>query len=220
MEFKHKPIIVQDITAEMKRGMRYYTCGDNEYPSITSVLGSEPKPYLEEWKQRKGAKAAAEEATRCADRGTNVHEMCETFLNNEEITKEYPKEHIKMFNKIKLALYKINNIYIQEAGLYSDVLRIAGRVDCIAEFNGVPSVIDFKTSNYSRTEETCFDYFLQKTFYSLALLEQTDIDIPQIVTIISVERHAAPQVFVRNREDFVRPLVKRINQYYKRIESP
>ena len=42
---------------------------------------------------------------------------------------------MKLFKVIEPELAKINNIYVQEAALYSDKLKIAGRVDCVAEFN-------------------------------------------------------------------------------------
>ena len=51
-----------------------------------------------------------------------------------------------MFQHSRDVLDRINNIYLQEAALYSDQLEVAGRVDCIAEFDEVLSIIDFKTA--------------------------------------------------------------------------
>lgn len=218
MNFIHTPIQIPDITADIKHGIRYYSCDQNEYPSITSVLGFGPKEFLIEWRERLGEEAANIETARCADRGTAVHAMCENYLNNQDIG-EHSQFDTKLFKKLRFVLRNINNIMIQEAGLYSDVLRVAGRVDCIAEYNGVPSIIDFKTSNNVKTDERCYDYFLQESFYSLALLERTDIDIPQIVTIIAVERQMNPQVFIRNRNDYIVPLTKRIDKFYREFNG-
>lgn len=213
MQFIHKPIQIPEITADIKHGIRHYSCNGNEYPSITSVLGYGPKDFLIEWRERLGEEAATIETKRCADRGTAVHAMCENYLNNLDIG-IYSEFDTKLFKKLRFSLRNINNIYIQEAGLYSDVLKVAGRVDCIAEYNGVPSIIDFKTSNNVKDDEKCHDYFLQETFYSLALYERTGIDIEQIVTIIAVERQMQPQIFIKNRNNYIVELNKRIDKFY------
>lgn len=213
MQFTHKPIQIPEITADIKYGIRHYSCNGNEYPSITSVLGYGPKDFLIEWRERLGEEAATIETKRCADRGTAVHAMCENYLNNHD-TGIHSEFDTKLFKKLRFSLRNINNIYIQEAGLYSDVLKVAGRVDCIAEYNGVPSIIDFKTSNNVKDDEKCHDYFLQETFYSLALYERTGIDIEQIVTIIAVERQMQPQIFIKNRNNYIVELNKRIDKFY------
>lgn len=213
MKFTHKPIQIPEITAVIRHGIRHYNCNGNQYPSITSVLGYGPKEFLIEWRERLGEEAATIETKRCADRGTAVHTMCEQYLNNEDIS-EQSKTDTKLFKKLKFTLRNINNILIQEAGLYSDALKVAGRVDCIAEYNGALSIIDFKTSNNVKTDEMCHDYFLQETFYSLALFEGTGIDIEQIVTIIAVEKQMYPQVFIKNRNNYISDLNKRIEKFY------
>ena len=217
MQYTHKPIDILDLETSYKNGLRYYHCGDNKYPSITSVLGTEPKPYLIEWRNRLGNSAADKEMQRCATRGTNVHTLAETYLNNLERDKaKYEKSDIVMFNKLKLGLSKIDNILAQECALYSDFLEVAGRCDVVAEYNGKLSIIDFKTSNGVKTEEQVFDYFLQETFYMMALLEQTGIEAAQIVTIIAVEKQLAPQIFIKSPNPYIKPLMRRIDKFYKR----
>ena len=146
-------------------GLRFYkTPEGNEYPSVTTILGAKEKPGLERWRQMLGEDKAAKETKRCADRGTAVHEMAEKYLNNEEIiTKNYKPEHVGDFNKLKFALNKIDNIRRQEVGLYSDMFQYAGTVDCVADFQGVLSVIDFKTSTNNKTVDMIEDYFKQCT---------------------------------------------------------
>ena len=60
---------------------------------------------------------------------------------------------VLMFHHSRDTLDRINNIYLQEAALYSKHLELAGRVDCIAEFDGVLSIIDFKTAEEPKREE-------------------------------------------------------------------
>jgi hypothetical protein len=204
-----------DIQTETIDGYRYYVCNDNKYPSITSVLSHKPKPHLEEWRNSIGIDAATKETNRCAERGSNVHEMCERFLNNTPIDMElYPKDHVKLFNKLRFALNKISNIYTQEAALYSDTLKVAGRVDCVAFYDNVLSVIDFKTSNKSKSLQMIEDYLLQETFYALALFEMTGIEVKQIVTIIGCESDMLPQIYIQPFKPHIKPLIERIDDFY------
>ena len=130
-------------------GKRWYrTPEGNKYASITTILGHEEKPWLNEWRQSLGVEKGDKETKRCAERGTNIHMLIEKYLNNTpNHTKDFKQEYINGFNQLKMRLNKINNIRSQEAALYSDTLRVAGTVDCIAEYEGVLSVVDFKTSN-------------------------------------------------------------------------
>lgn len=217
MTFTHMPQSFDEMTTQTIKGMRWYQTPDQQlYPSITTVLGSKPKPHLENWRKMLGEDKAAKETQRCADRGTAVHLMAERFLNNEENPlREQTNENVKLFNQIRLiAKSKINNIRAQEVPLYSDVLKVAGRVDCIAEYEGVLSIIDFKTSNNNKTENMIEDYFLQETFYALAFLELTGIKVEQIVTIMTVEKGIMPLVWKKPIKPYIAPLKKRIQEFY------
>ena len=206
-----------ELKSRMKRGKRWYTSPDGEsYPSVTTVLGNEPKPAIEAWKQSLGSSRAKKEMQRCSDRGTAVHEMCEHFLNNNDNYADgRDTQLVRMFNKMKVRLKKINNIRAQEVPLYSDTLSIAGRVDCVAEYDGVLSIIDFKTADRPKTEDMIEDYFLQCTAYAVMYSELFDEDIEDIVVIIASENGAMPQVFRRKTHDYIRPLCKRILKFYE-----
>ena len=112
--------------------------------------------------------------------GTKVHSLCESYLYNEKLKCDN-MEAIDVFNRLRFVLGNINNIYCLEAPLHSDMLRVAGTVDCIAEYNGVLSVIDFKTSRKPKREEWIEDYFIQAFFYSAAFFEMTGAIPEQIV---------------------------------------
>lgn len=200
---------------------RYYTTPEGfKYPSITTMLGYGDKPWLMDWRESLGSQQADAEMKRAATRGTAVHLMLENhLLNNPDPTKGHVVDHIAEFNSLKQYVKKINNIVLQEAALYSDVLKIAGRVDCIAEVNGVLSIIDFKTSTNNKTEQMVQDYYLQTTFYALAFLECYGIEIEDIVIFMSVEKAAVPLVFKTKVQYHVAQLVKRINKYYKQING-
>ncbi len=206
------PKIIQDTKPN---GKRFYTTPEgNVYPSVTTVLGSKEKPWLNDWRKMLGENKANKETKRCADRGTAVHELAEKYLNNETInTREYKPEYINDFNKLKFKLNKIDNIRAQEVGLYSDVLKVAGTVDCVAEFNGVLSIIDFKTSTNVKTKEMIDDYFKQCTAYAIAWHERTGVAIEDITIIIAVERSLVPLVFTEKIENWIPQLLEDISRF-------
>jgi hypothetical protein len=213
--FTHNHYHIPDVDTVQLNGVRFYNTPNGSYPSITSVLGSKKKEYLENWRNMLGQDKADKETKRCADRGTAVHDMCEKYLNNElDPTKGHELSNIKLFNQIKMRLNKIDNIIAQEVPLYSDYFKVAGRVDCIAEYNGVLSIIDFKTSNKLKTEDMILDYYIQETFYALAFYEMTGIEISQIVTIMCVEKSILSVVWVKPIIPYITKLNKRVAEYY------
>jgi genome maintenance exonuclease 1 len=120
---------------------------------------------------------------------------------------------VEMFNKFKPILDPISNIHCQELALYSDHLRMAGRVDCIAEYNGKRAVIDFKTSNKAKSKSYIESYFMQTAAYAIMYEERTGIPVPWLVILIAVEDDA-PQVFIEKRDDWVKKLL-RTRDYYE-----
>lgn len=191
---------------------RHYQTPNGDYPSITSVISkSEDLSWLEGWKATIGEDEANRITATSSGRGTNLHTMCEDYLNNKPLSvKAYDAK--EMFVSIKPILNRISNIHFLEACLYSDILKVAGTVDAIAEFDGVLSVIDFKNSRRIKTEDKIQNYFIQETFYSLAYYELSGIKIPQIVTIIAVEDDK-PQVFIKQIKPYIKPLIEKIKYF-------
>jgi genome maintenance exonuclease 1 len=103
-------------------------------------------------------------------------------------------------------LDRINNIHAQEIALYSDHLRLAGRVDCIAEFDGKLSVIDFKTSGKPKKKEWITNYFAQAAAYAIMYEERTGTPINRSVILIAVEDEE-PQIFIESRDNYVKDLL-------------
>lgn len=203
----------------LPNGKRHYTTPEGlKYPSVTTVLGAQDKPWLTDWRNSMGKEKADAETKRAGERGDAVHKLAEIYLNNQltsEITKPYKPELVNWFNKVKLNLNKVDNIRIQEAALYSDVLRVAGRVDCIGEYEGVLSIIDFKTSTNAKVKAMVYDYYLQTTAYALMWEEMTGEHIDDIVIIMSVEKGMGPLIFKEKVHKYISPLMKRINKYYE-----
>ena len=124
-------------------------------------------------------------------------------LNEEDYLRGAMPSGIDAFKSLQTFLDKhVDNILGIELPLYSNVLKTAGRCDLIAEFNGVPSVIDFKTSRKLKKEEWIESYFLQTTVYSLMFEWLYKVHVPQIVVMIAVD-HENPQLFIKDRGYYV-----------------
>jgi len=180
-----------------KDGNRYYVTPDgNHYPSITSVLSQQENLGLEAWKAKVGEKEAKRISRESAHLGTAVHQLAEFYLSNYIIKLENEdKKIVDTFNRLRFLLGNINNIVGLEIPLFSDVLRVAGTCDCIAEYNGRLSVIDFKTSRRPKKEEWVDNYWMQTYFYKLAFEEMTGIEIKQVVILIACVDSFDVQVF-------------------------
>ena len=219
--FNHVPVTVPKLETKTIDHKRFYvTPEDNYYPSITTVLSIRKKEGLMEWRKRVGNDVANYVARTASARGTKVHHMCEDYLNNQHI--EWPekwKEHEKDFlpwclfgqlrNKV---LGNIDEIYAQECSLYSDKYRVAGRVDCIAKYNGELSIIDFKTSTKERSDEWNENYYIQGSAYAEMFTELTGIDTNQIV-ILAVTEDGTVQEFIKSKNDYLNDLTKAIEEW-------
>ena len=194
-------------------GKRYYTLEDGtRLPSVTTVLGAQKKAGIMAWRKKVGEEEANRVSRIATGRGTSVHTLCENYLNNDDLGSAMP-DALEMFLSIKPVLNRIDNIHYQECALWSKQLEMAGRVDCIGEFDGKLSVIDFKTSKRIKTEAHIEDYFWQTTAYALMYEEMIGTPIDDIVIIMAVENDQ-PLVFKQKTSDHIHGLVKAI-QYYK-----
>ena len=197
-------------------GKRYYMTPDGKkLPSVTTVVGAQKKQAIMEWRKRVGEEVANKISKQATSRGTNVHTLCEYYLNNEPKPPGVVMPDAKeMFISLKPLLDKINNIHYQEVGLWSTQLGLAGRVDCIGEYEGVLSVIDFKTSKKLKDIKDIQDYFWQTTAYALMYEELVGQPINDLVIIMAVQ-DSEPVVFKQKTQDHIEGLVRAIDYYHK-----
>jgi genome maintenance exonuclease 1 len=188
---------LQKVTKE--NGQRYYVTPEgNKYPSVTTILSEWKKKELARWRKRVGNEEADRIKNFAAKRGTHFHTLCEEYLNGKDVTDNIGG----MFNQFKPFLSRIKNIKCMEQHLYSDELKVAGQVDCIAEFDKCISIIDFKTSSKPKKEEYIWDYFMQASAYSYMFEDRTGIPIQDITILISCET-GDTQVFYAHRDDWI-----------------
>lgn len=195
-------------------GRFYFPPTGEKFPSVTTVLGVQDKSGLEAWKKRVGEEEAKKISTQAANRGSDVHLVAENYINNlVDYGKGRMPINVMTFNTLKPILdERVDNIYFQEAPLYSRKIKTAGRVDLIAEFDGKLSIIDFKTSRKPKKQEWITSYFMQESFYAAAFYELTGVPIKQIVTLIMVDDDK-PQVFVEQPLKWLPAFLELRNQY-------
>lgn len=209
--FRHNLVPEVEITTETIDGKRHYVLPTGEkFRSVTTVLSDAlDKTALLEWRKKVGEAEAQKISTQAARRGTAVHSLAERYvLNEENYLRDAMPSGIDSFKSLQTLIDNhVDNILGIELPLYSTVLKTAGRCDLIAEFDGVPSIIDFKTSRRLKKEEWIESYFLQTTVYSMMFEYMYKIEIPQIVIMIAVD-HEDPQLFVKDRGQYVNKVLE------------
>jgi hypothetical protein len=193
----------------------YQTPSGRAYPSVTTVTGLLGKAAIMAWRKRVGEEEANRVSSKAAKRGTRVHALCEDFLSNKEVMVDM-FDH-DMWEKFKPLLLRINNIHALETPLYSDHLEVAGTVDCIAEFDGTVSVIDFKTSKRIKSRDDIHGYFMQCSAYAVAFEELTGIPVSRLVILMAVDDED-PLVFIEKRDTWVSEFIK-LRQDYRKWKS-
>ena len=184
------PVQLTEMNAVTKGdGLRLYEVGDGKwYPSVTTVTSHRKKDSIIKWRKRVGEAEANKISGRASARGNKFHSMVESYLKNETVSFDDKSPLASfLFKTAKETLHRINNIHLLESPLYSDSLRIAGRVDCIAEFDGELAVIDFKTSTKEKKESWIENYFVQETAYAAMYYERSDVKVDKNVNLIATE---------------------------------
>ena len=230
MKFIHKPCPnIPSLEQINKDGNRHYERDSKKYYSVTKVLGIIGREGIQRWKdyliRKHGVKKGKDEAERISQNsmkvGTALHLIIENYLNNKgelPIKGDFEFQPMDIFNNLKPILNKINNITAQEVRLYSDRLGLAGTADCIAEFDGVPSIIDFKNARKKKYKSYITKHFIQATCYSLMWKELTGQDIEQLVIIVG-GWDGSTDVFIENRSNFIEKMWEVLIQHEKELNN-
>ena len=218
MEFIHEKIDIgyDDLVATTTSSGRTYNDPDgNSYPSITTVLSILNEESIAAWRKKVGDEVANKVSTQASGRGTLVHEIVEKYLKNESTTDFLPHIRQSLENLRPILDSSIGRIFGLETPLFSRHLGMAGRVDCVAEFEGVPSIIDFKTSRRPKTKDKIPNYFAQMSGYAVMFEERTGMPIVNTVIIMDVDG-SQPIVFKEHRDNYIELLLETKKEYDRR----
>ena len=215
-EYEELDIGYDDLVADTRETGRVYIAPDgSRYPSVTTVLGILSEDSIREWRQRVGEEEANKVSHRASNRGTAVHSIIEKYLRNEDTSDNLPHIKQSLANLRPILDKSIGKIFGLETALYSRHLGMAGRCDCIAEWNGVPSIIDFKTSRRIKKKENIASYFAQASAYAIMFEERTGLAIPNTVIVMDVDANY-PLIFEEHRDNFVELLLSTKKEYDRR----
>ena len=177
-------------------GFRFYDIDGKAYPSVTSVLGIKKKAELQGWRNKIGEDVANWEMGRAARRGKATHLLVEEYLKGQT-----PSERgvlpLGLFKLLKPYIDQIDNIHLLETIMYSPKLTIAGQV-----------------ANKERQESWIDNYFLQTSAYAQMYEETFGKSIDQIVILLASE-DGSVQNFIKEKKDYMTPLMKSIDEFYK-----
>ena len=199
--FNHVPVEIGKLVQVNAKGGRYYeTPSGAKYPSVTSVTRLHNLESIQAWKDKVGGEEAGKISRRALARGNKIHSLAEKYLLNEgDMSDDFSKAD---FGQMIPYLDKINNIHCLETQLYSDHLQTAGTVDCIGEYEGKLTVIDFKTSAKLKKRDWVKDYFMQCSAYAVMYEERTGTPIERLLLIINVEDEGV-QLIDGKRDDYI-----------------
>lgn len=207
--FKHNFADLPDdkITRIDKNNCRVYSTPEGIFPSVTSVVGWEKNKKFASWRENN-----KKESQRVCDRGNELHSTIESYLLNESVD----EKSNELFTLLKNELDKINNIRAIEKTLWGKKVGLAGRVDCIAEYDKELAIIDFKASTYPKKKVDIDNYFCQGAAYSLLWQERTGEKINKIVILMANEQGFV-QVFKTDVKEWILPLKECIDTYKREV---
>lgn len=214
MNFVHELFEPKTLKRVNEDGKRLYVTEEGHYyPSVTTALSYLSRKGIQAWRNRVGHDVANKISSQAATAGTAVHNIAEKYVSNDSTWKDAMPISLEKFKTIQPYLDEnVNKIYGIELQMYSDQLKTAGTADLICEYNGVPTVLDFKTSRRRKTKGQILNYFMQGTAYSIMVKEHYGVDIEQIVVLMAVNDDL-PLVFIEPVADYEK-MVRKYFQLY------
>ena len=220
MTFNHikLPELDFDLESETTSSGRVYKVPSGKlYPSITTVLSAYNKKAIYEWRQRVGEEEANRVSRQASGRGTRMHNAVEKYLLNEMSTMKLQgmmPDAKELFIQIRPLLDEcVGTIYGIEQPLYSDRLMVAGRCDCIGEWQGKLAIIDWKTAKKHKQKDSIKNYFMQASAYAEMFHERTGRIIDDLVIVIANDE-GIPQVFNEKRKDYLEELQLYLDKHH------
>lgn len=203
--------------SSQQSGRLYCTPNGDKYPSVTTVLSILSEDSIRAWRARVGNEEANRISRIASSRGTQVHNIIEKYLRNHDDYLDGASLVAQTnFKSIKPIIdERIGDVWALEVALYSDHLNLAGRCDCIAEWDGVLSIVDWKTSGRIKTKSDIHSYFIQKSAYAIMFEERTGKPIVNLVTAMTVDNEK-PLIFKEHRDNWAPKLLKTIEEYRRR----
>lgn len=202
----NSPYPYQEFQRKSVNGKRLY---ENPYgdavPSVTTILDKtkpkEKREALNRWKKRVGEEEARRIVTEAANVGTQMHNMLEAWVKNEEYVGESTVQSRMMADTVKKNVEPyLDEVWGSEVNLCYPELY-AGTTDLVGVYKGKPTIMDFKQTNKPKKREWIDDYFMQGAAYGLAHNEMFGTEIENIA-IFMCSRDCEWQLFEVEAAEF------------------
>ena len=217
----------QKLSRETLEGSRKYALPDGQrVSSVTTILeatkSEESKQALNNWRKRVGAQQAQQITTEAASRGTRMHKWLENYVCDDNMgepgSNPYSQQSHKMASGIveKFLTPNVTEIYGTEISLYYPGLY-AGTTDCVANWQGEVSILDFKQTNKPKKTEWVTDYFLQLCAYALAHNEVYGTNISQGVILMCSQEYELQHWVIAGAEyeAYTQKWIQRVDDFYR-----
>ena len=220
MEFVHEKIDMGYVDLDRRDcedGRRYVTLDGNAYPSVTTILSILSEESIAKWRAKVGEEEANKVSLRATTRGTAVHAIIEKYMNNDPNYAEgYLPHVVQSLENLKPLLNKhVTKVYAQEVPLYSDHLQMAGTCDAVVEWDGVPTIVDWKTSRRPKKKANIGNYFMQLAAYAVMWEERTGMPIQQTRIVMDVDDFH-PVMYKETRDAWIDKMIETRDEYNRR----
>ena len=198
-------------------GRRYLTLEGKAYPSVTTVLSILNEESIAKWRAKVGEEEANKISHRASTRGTAVHDIVEKYINNDPNYKVGHLPHIvqSLENLRPLIDKHVTKVFKTEVPLYSDHLKLAGTADAVVEWDGVPTIVDWKTSRRPKKREHIKNYFMQLAAYAVMWEERTGMPVQRTRIVMDVDDFH-PVMYKETRDDWIDQLIETRDEYNRR----
>jgi genome maintenance exonuclease 1 len=119
---------------------------------VTTILNA-TKPWadreaLMRWRDRLGAAEANRVAGAASRRGTLTHKHIKSYLLGEAFT--CPEAAQPYWESLQPVLAAVGDVQLVESAVFHYDLGYAGKVDCVASYQGTPCILDWKTADHPK----------------------------------------------------------------------
>jgi hypothetical protein len=192
----------------MARQHRNY---ENDYFSVTTILGVLRKPGLEHWFKTNTLKFITDATLKGKTIGTQTHNAIEDFINTgtAKIESEYPDEVINALNSFMLFRKEHPEIFLElsEMALVSEKYKFNGTIDCIAKSDKdlvLPDLLLDWKSGEAKTEDKpkIFDEWKFQAASYVKLVNEVKIwDIKKAIIVAIAKDKVAYNLHIMYEEE-------------------
>lgn len=195
-----------------ENGKRLYVTENGEkYPSVTTILSYLSRNKIQKWRKNVGEETANQISRQASSAGTAMHNVAEKYVLGDATWKNEPPIALDRFLTLKPYIDEhVKKIYGIEIQMYSHSLKTAGTADLICEYDGLDTVLDFKTSRRRKEKKDITNYFIQCSAYAIMAKELYDFDAKQIVILMSV----GDGTVIEFREN-IQPYIKMTQKFFE-----